>query len=346
MRRDRELQIKMLKRLRGDEVDHISDQHTEEERAYNAGLLIEEGLADGVAKKASETGRYAYARLTGLTSIGHDFLDQLDAMSAPTFNAQDEFQMAIFISHSSSDRELASELATLFQLALALPAEQIRCTSVNGYRLPTGADTDEQLRQEVRTSRILIGLVTPTSLTSTYVLFELGARWGAKLPLFPVLGCGINSSALRGPLGSINALDLADVSQVHQLLGDVAKALGKQAEAPSALTKQIDKVVQMAIKKSAPIAISSTSPTILVDKDSNFRTADPASHILRAIALLGEEAYSIDEIQQKSGEPILKVRFHLNLLIELSMIELIEFKDSKKYRLTPNGLLDAVTRLL
>jgi hypothetical protein len=55
----------------------------------------------------------------------------------------------LFISHSSRDSELAGLLVRLFRNALNLDPEKIRCTSLNGYRLPVGADVGESLRTEV-----------------------------------------------------------------------------------------------------------------------------------------------------------------------------------------------------
>jgi hypothetical protein len=142
-------------------------------------------------------------------------------------------QLAVFISHSSNDTELARSLVLLLERALKLPAKLIRCTSVTGYRLPVIADTDEQLRREIFVARSFIGLLTPTSLESAYVLFELGARWGANRHLAPILASGADATFLRGPLSGLNAIRLDVRGQVIQLLEDLAEYLEMSLEPPA-----------------------------------------------------------------------------------------------------------------
>jgi TIR domain len=96
-------------------------------------------------------------------------------------------KVRIFISHSSTDRELAALLVDLLRSSLNLPAEAIRCTSVEGHRLAGGAETDRALRRDIRDCEGFIGLISATSIESAYVLFELGARWGAERHLLPLL---------------------------------------------------------------------------------------------------------------------------------------------------------------
>jgi hypothetical protein len=150
----------------------------------------------------------------------------------------------IFISHSSKDKDIAEALINLLKAALNIPADRIRCTSVDGYRLPAGASTDEQLRREIYEARTFIGLITPTSFQSTYVLFELGARWGARLHLAPVLAAGIDVGALRGPLTGLNALSCDVSAQVFQLINDIASSLKTTASNPSAYQKHVDTLVE------------------------------------------------------------------------------------------------------
>lgn len=126
--------------------------------------------------------------------------------------------IAVFISHASEDADLAEAVVDLLRDAIALSAKDIRCSSVDGYRFKAGADTDEQLRQEVKNSTSFIGIITPDSLRSAYVLFELGARWGANLHLAPLLAKGVGVGSLRGPLSGLNALDATSDAQLHQLV--------------------------------------------------------------------------------------------------------------------------------
>jgi hypothetical protein len=151
----------------------------------------------------------------------------------------------LFISHSSNDSELAAQVVDLMRAALNLPASTIRCTSVDGYRLPGGADTDEQLKIEVRDSEAFVGIVSDRSVQSMYVLFELGARWGAAKHLLPLLAPGTSTSVLQGPLSGLNALRADAQAQLHQLVSDVGRVLGVRPENPAAYQKQINQILKL-----------------------------------------------------------------------------------------------------
>lgn len=153
-------------------------------------------------------------------------------------------ELALFISHSARDAVIAKAIVTLFEKALKISARQIRCTSVDGYRLPAGADTDEVVRVEVFGAKLFIALLTPNSLNSPYVLFELGARWGARRPLFPVLAGGATATDLNAPLNGLNALSASAADQVRQLVEDASEALSKRIEPMSSFSAEVEAVVR------------------------------------------------------------------------------------------------------
>jgi len=161
----------------------------------------------------------------------------------PTKQVSATSGLQIFISHSSRDRALAEALTDLLKSALGLVS--IRCSSVDGHRLPVGVNTEAKLREEVNEAKVVVGLVTPSSLVSSFVMFELGARWGANLFLAPLLA-GVRANELSGPLSLLNALSADNDAQVHQLLGDIAEQLGMTLQKPESYVRHVAHVKQLA----------------------------------------------------------------------------------------------------
>lgn len=151
----------------------------------------------------------------------------------------------VFISHSSGDLEFTKLLLALLRSALRLPGASIRCTSVDGHRLPGGADTDEQLRREVHDATAFIGVISVASLNSMYVAFELGARWGVGRHLLPLLTPGADASILSGPLSGLNALRSDNASQLHQLIGDLGSLLKIKPEPAHVFQTEIEALLDV-----------------------------------------------------------------------------------------------------
>ena len=161
--------------------------------------------------------------------------------------------MRIFISHSSHDLETAELLIDLLRKSLTLGSTDIRCSSVDGYRLPGGVSTDERLRTEVHDAELVIGLITPNSLKSAYVSFELGARWGAGRPMIPLLASGTTPEQLEGPLAGISALDCSNESQVNQLVEDASTHIGMDPDQPSSYVAEVRNLVLLSSESAATI---------------------------------------------------------------------------------------------
>ncbi|WP_082517086.1 toll/interleukin-1 receptor domain-containing protein [Acidovorax sp. Leaf78] len=171
----------------------------------------------------------------------------------------------LFISHSSEDAELAAIFVQLIVTALMVKAQDIRCTSVDGYRLPGGSDTDEQLREEALGAECFIGVISSQSLASAYVLFELGARWGARRHLIPLLAPGLRPQALKGPLRGLNALSCDSMADIHQLIAELASRMHIQSESPAVYQHQLEALVYYATTLEIPVDSTPTKEHI-VDK--------------------------------------------------------------------------------
>ena len=148
----------------------------------------------------------------------------------------------IFVSHSSQDVALAKPVVDLLVRSLRLSSEEIRCTSVPGHKLPGGAHTEQQLRKELLEAPVFIGLVTEAGISSIYVLFELGARWGARKHLIPLLGPSVSAEVLQGPLSNINALSCGSPSDLHMLVSQIGDALEVSPENPASYQDALEVV--------------------------------------------------------------------------------------------------------
>lgn len=154
--------------------------------------------------------------------------------------------LSLFVSYASSDADLANAVVALVEKATKLGARSIRCTGVDGNRLTPGASTDDVLRREISEAETFVALVTPTSLASAYVLFELGARWASTKHLVPLMARGVTAASLKGPMAGLNAVTLREREQVLQFIEDLAKSLGAPLEPLPAFSKAVDAVVAAA----------------------------------------------------------------------------------------------------
>jgi DNA-binding MarR family transcriptional regulator len=182
--------------------------------------------------------------------------------------------LELFVCHAAGDAELAGRLVRLIERALRLPAEAIRCTSVNGYRLAIGANADLQLPHEVVTARVVVWLVSPASVASNYVQFELGARWGADRLIMPVLAPGISPSIFsESPLRPINALSVEDPGQLHQLIGDLARVLGVTPQSAAVYQRELEEVVKWEPSKAESLPAVQERPSALPPEEVRMLVA-------------------------------------------------------------------------
>jgi TIR domain len=200
---------------------------------------------------------------SAIEQLGWEIEEPTEPEKTMSSSPQTQPQLAIFISHSSKDRKLAEALTDLLKGALGLMSHDIRCSSVDGHRLPVGVDTQSKLRQEVTAARAVVGLVTPSSLSSSYVMFELGARWGAELFLAPLLA-GVRARELTGPLGLLNALSASNEAELHQFLEDIATKLGLSVQPVAGYLRYVSRVREA-------VDLTTTVPSSVTAVKQKFR---------------------------------------------------------------------------
>lgn len=184
----------------------------------------------------------------------------------PQAETPDSTEIDIFISHSSNDDDLGTLLVDLLQSAFTHGPE-ILYTSKDELGLEPGAQVDPSLKKNIQQSKVFVGLLTPNSLESVYVLFELGARWGSSDDILLVRARGASKDKFVGPLQQINPTDGTRSASIQTLLEKLEKSLGRKLKKTSKYQDKIDKFTRAAAttvdagpEKREPLAESLKGP--------------------------------------------------------------------------------------
>ena len=151
-----------------------------------------------------------------------DKLDESIKKHLEHVNRRQKDRPKLFISHRHKDENIARALVDCIKSYFRIDTQDIRCTSVRPYRLPVGENTAERLRDEIADAEVVLGILTPDTHESSYVLFELGSAWGQHVWTCPLLARGANQSHIPDPIRDLSPLSLQDAGECRQLLDDMA----------------------------------------------------------------------------------------------------------------------------
>lgn len=127
----------------------------------------------------------------------------------------------IFISHRSTDRDIADMLVDFFS-GTGIPKDMFFCSSLPGN------DINERISDEVKSalkhSVVNIAILSPDYYQSAYCLNEAGVLWYEDVPVIPIALPEINSSNMYGFLNNeykLRRLDCdTDVSYIYDAVGE------------------------------------------------------------------------------------------------------------------------------
>ena len=168
----------------------------------------------------------------------------------------------IFISHAAADESLASALVDCLLSSMILEDEDVRCTSVPGHKLPVGSDFAQFLLEDITNSTVVIGLITTNALSSSWVLFELGATWGARKALQPLVTDRIDLKALPGALSGRNVARLSRRTDLTQFLEELTTAIAAKARSRAKVEKAVENLMAAHAKHLASTPTSAMKPSV------------------------------------------------------------------------------------
>lgn len=212
----------------------------------------------------------------------------------------------IFITHSSLDQELADSLVQALRLGANLGEQHIFCSSVEGLGIPTGEEFLQYIREQLEGTQLVIPLVTPAYLDSTFCSYELGAAWVRQVPLFPIAVPPVSRAGLPGPLGA-RQVAVLNKAGLNECLKKVCAAVPDSSMSPQweryrdALLSQFQQMQERltAVWAGTAVAVQRRKARTADAMRSTHRTM----HLIRDAAFLrlvsGDDARSL--LQHLSG---------------------------------------------
>lgn len=94
---------------------------------------------------------------------------------------------SVFISHAAKDSEIAEKIVDLLEGGIGVPENEIFCSSLEGYGIPTGENFVTYIKGQIQKPKVVILLLTPAYFASNFCLSELGASWAMSHDVFPIL---------------------------------------------------------------------------------------------------------------------------------------------------------------
>lgn len=129
----------------------------------------------------------------------------------------------VFISHSHNDKVLAEAVTQLLRDTVDLNGGKIRCTSTYGADLAIGSKFAKQLRRDIKASEVILAILSVSSIASQFCMVELGAAWGLKKPIKPLLAPGFDGLAFRHPFSDLHFLHWNSETDWIKLLEEIAE---------------------------------------------------------------------------------------------------------------------------
>ena len=135
--------------------------------------------------------------------------------SSPSIEAVD-----VFMSYARVDHQIADRIA-----ASLIDAD---CNVWWDALLVPGDIFDEKIQEVVSTAKIIVGVLSPNSLASDWVRWELSQAITNGLHVIPILTKGVEPEDLAPPLSLVHAIVLPDLEEVG--LGDCASHIRRAVD--------------------------------------------------------------------------------------------------------------------
>jgi hypothetical protein len=225
----------------------------------------------------------------------------------------------IFISHASEDAFIAKKLQIVLELALKpIPGQKLVFRSTDITAIEGGFDWYECIIDALRKSKVCLSLVTPTSISKAWVLYETGGAYSIHQnneSVIPLCALGISSLTMPLPLKRLQYYDLSKIEYIGKLLNRLKEMINTTFK--TIPTEEIEKLSQLCSDNIGGWESVQLCRLAINSNDSPFRYDRAISRTKEHIFFAGQNLHSIaNQEQLKSLEEFIGVEGrHVDILI-------------------------------
>ena len=199
---------------------------------YEGCSIRERSVLDGIVRELKECG-YINVQwaddmpwIVTLNNSARTYGEQLAERETPQVQHETRVKNIIFISHRSTDKDIADILGDFF-VGTGIPKEAVFCSSLPGN------DINERISDEVKTalknSAVNIAILSQDYYQSAYCLNEAGVLWYCDdVPIIPIALPEVNSNNMFGFLSNeykLRRLDSDDdISYIYDTVSESVSA--------------------------------------------------------------------------------------------------------------------------
>lgn len=266
-------------------------------------------------------------------------MSRLPLIVSPVMNQQDQ-PPKIFVSHIHEEAALGKVVKDGLEDSFA---ERVAVFVSSDRRdNPGGERWLDKIERELKDpqARMLVSLVSPTSVREPWISIELGAAWILGRAVFPLCHSGQEPGALPRPLGDFGGADLGHDDAADRLIGSVERAVGLTIPARWARREFLTEMRQAASQVVAGPARIKGEGKVTPAKPEDPGLPDEQVRILRTLAHSmngGTNDLKDDQAAQLSSLKPAIFSHHVTQLENRQLVYVSRETYGNYVRITPEG---------
>jgi len=130
----------------------------------------------------------------------------------------------IFMSFIHEEESVAKLVNNYIRLILGSRIDTFM--SSDDTAIYAGEDWMKKIFEELETAKVLVSMLSPTSVRRPWINFEAGAAWMRDTKVIPVCFGGLETAGLPKPYSSLQAVEIETNQGAYYLFASIAHHLG------------------------------------------------------------------------------------------------------------------------